>query len=112
MVYLAGARKTASRLAVALGIAIALAPTLGRAEVQVRGTPQAVTIEARDATEQEILVALSTKYKIQFRSAANLDKQLTPSMARCSKRCREFCGATISYRKLAKRDRSRFPGQV
>jgi hypothetical protein len=68
---------TASRYAIALPIAIALAPTSGRAEVQVRGTPQAVVIEAQDATVEEILAALSTKFKIQFRSAANLDKQLT-----------------------------------
>jgi hypothetical protein len=68
---------TGSRCAIALPIAIALAPTWGHAEVQVRGTPQAVVIEAQDATVEEILVALSTKFKIQFRSAANLDKQLT-----------------------------------
>jgi hypothetical protein len=65
-----------SRCAIAIPIAIALAPTSGRAEVQVRGTLQAVVIEAQNATVEETVVALGAKFKIQFRSAVNLDRQL------------------------------------
>jgi hypothetical protein len=76
-------RKTAdfaaatSPAAIALGIALAIAPTWARAETQVRGTPQAVVVEAQNATVEEILIALTDTFKVQFRSAANLDKRLT-----------------------------------
>jgi hypothetical protein len=43
----------------------------------VRGTSQAVVIEAQNATVEEVLVALTDTFKVQFRSAANLDKRLT-----------------------------------
>jgi hypothetical protein len=68
---------TASPAAIALGIALAIAPTCARAETQVHGTPQAVVVEAENATVAEILVALADAFKVQFRSAANLDKRLT-----------------------------------
>src|SRR5947199_127669 len=67
----------ASPAAIALGIALAIAPTCTRAEIQVRGTPQSVVVEAQNATVEEILVALTDTFKVQFRSAANLDKRLT-----------------------------------
>jgi hypothetical protein len=67
----------ASPTAIALGITLAIAPTWARAETQVRGTPQAVVVEAQNATVQEILIALSDTFEVQFRSAANLDKRLT-----------------------------------
>jgi hypothetical protein len=67
----------ASPAAVALGIALAIVPTWARAETQIGGTPQAVVVEARNATVEEILVALTDTFKVQFRSAANLDKRLT-----------------------------------
>jgi hypothetical protein len=73
----AGLSAAASPAAIALGIALAIAPTWARAETQVRGTPQAVVIETQNATIEEILVALTDKFKVQFRSAANLDKRLT-----------------------------------
>jgi hypothetical protein len=68
---------TASPAAIALGIALAIAPTWARAETQVHGTPQAVVVEAQNATIEEILIALSDTFKVQFKSAANLDKRLT-----------------------------------
>jgi hypothetical protein len=68
---------TASPAAIALGIALAIAPTWARAETQVHGTPQAVVVEAQNATVEEILVALTDTFKVQFKSAANLDKRLT-----------------------------------
>jgi hypothetical protein len=67
----------AAPAAIALGVALAVAPTWTYAEIQVRGTPQAVVVEAQNATVEEILVALTDQFKVQFRSAANLDKRLT-----------------------------------
>jgi hypothetical protein len=65
-----------SPASIAFSIALALAPTWARAETQVRGTPQAVVVEAQNATVEEILVALTKTFKVEFRSAANLDKRL------------------------------------
>jgi hypothetical protein len=67
----------ASPAAIALGIALAIAPTWARAETKVHGTPQAVVVEAQNATIEEILGALTDTFKVQFKSAANLDKRLT-----------------------------------
>jgi hypothetical protein len=67
--------------AIALGIALAIAPTWACAETQVRGTPQAVVVEAQNATVEEILVALTDTFAVQFRSGANLDKRLTGNYA-------------------------------
>jgi hypothetical protein len=68
---------SASPAAIALGIALAIAPTWARAEIQVRGTPQAVVVEVQNATVEEILVALTDTFNVQLRSAADLDKRLT-----------------------------------
>jgi hypothetical protein len=68
---------SASRAAIGLGIALAIAPVWAHAEIQVHGTPQAVVVEAQNATVREILVALTDTFKVEFRSAANLDKRLT-----------------------------------
>jgi hypothetical protein len=67
----------ASPAAIALGIALAIAPMSARAETHVRGTPQAVVVEAQNATIEEILGALTDTFKVQFKSAASLDKRLT-----------------------------------
>jgi hypothetical protein len=68
---------SAAPAAIALGIALAIAPTWARAETQVRGTPQAVVVEAQDATVEEVIVALTDTFEVQFRSAADLSKRLT-----------------------------------
>jgi hypothetical protein len=68
---------TAAPAAIGLGIVLAIAPTWACAEIQVRGTPQAVVVEAQNATVEEILVSLTDAFKVEFRSAANLDKRLT-----------------------------------
>jgi hypothetical protein len=68
---------SASPAAIALGIALAIAPTWARAEIQVRGTPQAVVVEVQNATVEEVLVALTDTFNVQLRSAADLDKRLT-----------------------------------
>ena len=47
----------AAPAAIALGIAFAIAPTSARADTQVRGTSQAVVIEAQNATVEEVLAS-------------------------------------------------------
>ena len=63
--------------AIALGLALAIAPTLALAEAQVRGRPNAVSVEAKDGSVEEILVALTKAFDVHFRSSANLEKRLT-----------------------------------
>jgi hypothetical protein len=79
---LAAQRKTANvsavpPAAIALGIALGIVPICVRAETKVRGTPQAVVVEARNASVEEVLIALTDTFKVRFRSAANLDRRLT-----------------------------------
>jgi hypothetical protein len=64
-------------LPTALGIALAIVPISARAETKVRGTPQAVVVEAANAPVEEVLVALTDNFNVRFLSAANLDKRLT-----------------------------------
>jgi hypothetical protein len=66
-----------SAAAIGLGMALAIAPTWAWAETQVHGTPQAVVVAAQNATVEEVLVALTDTFKVEFRSAANLDKRIT-----------------------------------
>jgi len=67
--------------AIALGLGVACALTGGpaMADTQVHGKPQAVGLTAQNATVEEILVALSNEFDVQFRSSADLDKRLTGS---------------------------------
>jgi hypothetical protein len=58
------------------GTALANAPTPGLAEIQVRGTPEAVTIEARDTSVKDVLAALSHAFDMDYRSSIDLDKPL------------------------------------
>ncbi len=80
--WLAAQRRTATvsvvpSAAIALVIALAMIPTCVRAEIKVRGTPQAVVVEAQNASVEEVLIALTDTFKVRFRSAANLNKRLT-----------------------------------
>jgi hypothetical protein len=63
--------------AIMLSVALAAAPTSALAEAQVRGNPEAVTIEAKNTSIQEILAALSGTFDLHYRSSANLDTRLT-----------------------------------
>ncbi len=63
--------------AILLGAALAIAPTPVLAEMQVRGSPDAVRIEARDAPVEEILAALSRAFGMHYQLSTNLDKRLT-----------------------------------
>jgi hypothetical protein len=60
-----------------LGVALATAPTSALAEVQVRGTPEAVSIEANNTSVKDILSSLGTAFDVHYRSSVNLEKQLT-----------------------------------
>ena len=63
--------------AIALGLALAIAPELCFAETRVSGIPDALSIEAQNASVEEILVALSNAFDVHFRSSANLETRLT-----------------------------------
>jgi hypothetical protein len=63
--------------AIALGVALAIAPTLVLAEVVVRGNPKAVSIEAQNASVEEILVTLGNAFDVHYRSSTDLRKRLT-----------------------------------
>jgi hypothetical protein len=62
--------------AIALGV-LASAPTSVLAEVVVRGGPKAVSIEAQNASVEEILVTLSNAFDVHYRSSTDLRKRLT-----------------------------------
>jgi hypothetical protein len=62
-----------------LGVALATAPTAALAEAQVRGSPEAITIEAKNTSVEEILAALSGAFDVHYRSSANLQTRLTGS---------------------------------
>ena len=66
-----------SRAAIMLGVALAAAPATALADAQVRGSPEAVTIEARNTSVEEILKALSGTFDVHYRSSANLQMQVT-----------------------------------
>jgi hypothetical protein len=60
-----------------LGVALAAAPTAALADAQVRGSPEAVTIEARNTSVEEILKALGGTFDVHYRSSANLQMRVT-----------------------------------
>ena len=58
------------RAALLLGVVLAIAPTSVLAELQVRGSPEAIRIEARDMPVEEILAALSRSFGMHYQSLA------------------------------------------
>src|SRR5260370_23486577 len=62
--------------AIVLGVAVTIAPAPVLAEIQVRGSPEAVTIEARDTSVEQILAALSRAFDMDYQSSVDLDKTL------------------------------------
>jgi hypothetical protein len=62
--------------AIVLGVAVTIAPAPVLAEIQVRGSPEAVTIEARDTSVEQILAALSRAFDMDYQSSVDLDKPL------------------------------------
>jgi hypothetical protein len=89
-------RKAAHLLALpstALGIVLAIMPISVRAETKVRGTPQAVVVEAANAPVEEVLVALTENFKVRLASTSG---SLEHTKARCSRRYLTFSKATTS----------------
>lgn len=60
----------------ALAIAL-MAPSAAFASAQISGSQQSVSVIAQNSSLKEILSALSQKFKLQFESSANLDKQIS-----------------------------------
>ncbi len=52
-----------------------------RAEVQVTGGPDAMNVEARDASVEEVLIALKKAYRLQYGSSANLSRSVSGTFA-------------------------------
>jgi hypothetical protein len=53
-----------------------MAPTIALADLQIRGDPQNVHVEARDTSLEEILAGLDSALNMHHRSAAKLDNRL------------------------------------
>jgi hypothetical protein len=63
--------------AIALGVALAAAPSAAVADAQVRGVPEAVTVEATNTSVEEVLKALSGAFGVHYRSSVNLQTRVT-----------------------------------
>jgi hypothetical protein len=72
-----GSPAHAASAAIALGAALAAASTAALADAQVRGSPEAVTVEARNTSVEEVLKALGGAFDVHYRSSANLQTRLT-----------------------------------
>lgn len=68
-----------ARKLAAFGVAaiVAISAQTALAEVRVSGKPDAIVIEARDASVEEVLAALRTSFKLQYRLFVPLDRPLT-----------------------------------
>ncbi len=71
-----GSPNFSMRTATLLAAALAIAPTSVLAEIQVRGSSEAVTIAARDTSVEEVLAALSRTFDMDYQSSVDLDKRL------------------------------------
>ena len=65
------------RAAILLGAGLAIGPAPALAEMDVRGTVEAVRIEARDAPVQDILAALDRTFGMHYQLLVNVDKRLS-----------------------------------
>ena len=65
------------RAAILLGAALVIAPTSVLAEMQVRGSREAVRIEARDTPVEEILAALGRAFGMHYQLLAVVDKRVS-----------------------------------
>src|SRR5208283_4115548 len=52
-----------------------------RAEVQVTGGPDAMNVEAKEASVEEVLIALKKAYGLQYGSSANLSRSVSGTFA-------------------------------
>jgi hypothetical protein len=65
------------KLMLASGALLAAAGGAACAQVQVGGQPEAVHVEARDATLREVLDALQANFNLRYRSNDALDTRMT-----------------------------------
>jgi hypothetical protein len=61
---------------VVIGLSLAVAPG-ARAEVQVQGAPDALVLDARDASVEDVLEALGTSFGLQHRGADALQRRIS-----------------------------------
>jgi len=66
-----------SMLLAILGQALSIS---ARAEVQVTGEPDAIQVEAKEASVEELLTALRKAYGLQYWSSANLSRSVSELM--------------------------------
>jgi len=78
---LRGSAASGAASAMALGLMLAIGPTAAFAETKVSGTSQAVRIEAKDSSIEEILNALRNSFGLQYRSNGKLEKKITGNYA-------------------------------
>jgi hypothetical protein len=71
----------AFRSSVLLATFVQMLSMSARAEVQVTGGPDAMTVEAKGASVEELLIALSEAYGLQQRSSANLSRSVSGTFA-------------------------------
>jgi hypothetical protein len=74
-VRISGSPNFGLRAAIVFGAVLALS-TPALAEIQIRGNPEAVTIEAHDTSVEEVLAALSRTFDIDYDSSIDLSKRL------------------------------------
>jgi hypothetical protein len=75
-VRISGAPNFGLRAAIVFSAILALL-TPALAEIQIRGNPEAVTIEAHDTSVEEVLAALSRTFGLHYELSVNLDKRLS-----------------------------------
>jgi hypothetical protein len=75
-VRISGSPNVGLRAAIVLGVALTIAPTPVLAQVQVRGSSEAVTVEVRDASVEEVIATLSRTFGMDYHSPIDLDKRL------------------------------------
>jgi len=52
-----------------------------RAEIQVTGGSEAITVEVKEASVEEVLIALKKAYGLQYGSSANLSRSISGTFA-------------------------------
>ena len=52
-----------------------------RAEIQITGESDAIKVEAKEASVEEVLIALNKAYGLQYRSSANLSRSVSGTFA-------------------------------
>jgi hypothetical protein len=51
--------------------------TSARAEIQITGEPDAIKVEAKEASVEDVLITLNKAFDLQYRSSANLSRSVS-----------------------------------